>query len=118
MINLNIRQTGIGGSELAAMLGLSEYKTPLDVYLEKTGQTAPFTGNKNTERGNMQEPILAHYFGLELEMLNTESKIYKVVTVSELFEMYPNFVFPSGAKRTFCIKKGAKCCRVKRILIM
>lgn len=108
MINLDYRKNGIGGSELAAMLGLSEYKTPLDVYLEKTGQSAPFLGNKNTERGNMQEPILAHYFGLELEMLNTESEIYKVVTVSELFELYPNFVFPSGAKRTFCIKKGTK----------
>lgn len=101
MINFDIRNDGIGASGLAAMLGLSEYKTPLEVYLEKTGQSAPFLGNKNTERGNMQEPILAHYFGLELEMLNTESETYKVVTVSELFEMYPEYEFPSGAKRSY-----------------
>ncbi len=33
---LRLRQKGIGGSDVPAILGLSRYKTPLDVYNEKT----------------------------------------------------------------------------------
>lgn len=33
---LKLRQNGIGGSDVPAILGLSKYKTPLDVYNEKT----------------------------------------------------------------------------------
>lgn len=32
---LKIRQTGIGGSDIAAILGVSKYKTAYDLYLEK-----------------------------------------------------------------------------------
>ena len=35
---LKTRQTGIGGSDVAAILGLSKWKTPLDIYLAKTGE--------------------------------------------------------------------------------
>jgi len=38
---LSLRQHGIGGSDAAAVLGLSSYKTPLDVYLEKIAPVAP-----------------------------------------------------------------------------
>lgn len=34
---LKIRQTGIGGSDIAAIMGVSKYKTPYDLYLEKIG---------------------------------------------------------------------------------
>ena len=33
---LKERQQGIGGSEVAAVLGLSKWSTPFDVWLEKT----------------------------------------------------------------------------------
>lgn len=33
------RRSGIGGSDVAAVLGLSKWKTPYDLYLEKTGVT-------------------------------------------------------------------------------
>lgn len=35
---LKIRQTGIGGSDVAAILGISKYKTPYDLYLDKIGE--------------------------------------------------------------------------------
>lgn len=36
-----IRKTGIGGSEVAAVLGVCPYKTAHDVWLEKTGRKEP-----------------------------------------------------------------------------
>lgn len=36
---LNLRRKGIGGSDLAGIMGMSQYATPIDVYLDKTWQT-------------------------------------------------------------------------------
>lgn len=38
---LEIRRTGIGGSDIAAICGLSKYKTPVQIYLEKIGEEIP-----------------------------------------------------------------------------
>lgn len=38
---LKTRQTGIGGSDVAAILGLNRYRTPLDVYNDKTATDDP-----------------------------------------------------------------------------
>lgn len=53
---LELRRKGIGGSDAAAILGLSPWATPLDVYLSKTGELA-----------NDDEPSEAMYFGNILE---------------------------------------------------
>jgi putative phage-type endonuclease len=36
---LDLRRQGIGGSDLAGIMGMSNYSTPIDIYLDKTGQT-------------------------------------------------------------------------------
>lgn len=58
------RLTGIGGSEASAVIGLSKWKTPLQVYLEKTGQTEiqEIEGNKNIDVGNKAEPYLRNIY--------------------------------------------------------
>lgn len=56
---ISVRRTGIGGSDIGAISGLSPYRTPLDVYLEKIGEAPPFTGNQYTEWGNRLESIIA-----------------------------------------------------------
>lgn len=56
------RRKYLGASEVAAVLGLDRFKTPLDVYNEKTGFSIPFEGNNHTERGNALEAIAADYF--------------------------------------------------------
>jgi putative phage-type endonuclease len=38
---LRKRQSGIGGSDIAAIMGLSKYRTAMHVYLDKTRQIAP-----------------------------------------------------------------------------
>lgn len=54
-----LRKQGIGASEIAAVLGVNPYHTPLDVFLEKTGQVAAFEGNEFTHWGNRLQAVIA-----------------------------------------------------------
>lgn len=53
------RRTGIGGSDVAALLGYSKWKTPVQLFLEKTGQ---LPNEENTNEfiywGNVLEPVI------------------------------------------------------------
>ena len=66
MIDHSARRQGIGASELAAILGLDPYRTPLDVWMEKTGRTVQFMGNEATFRGNALEDAVGAYMQREL----------------------------------------------------
>ena len=55
---LKARQTGIGGSDVAAILGLSKWKTPLDVYNDKIADTPSEESNPSIEWGNRLEPVI------------------------------------------------------------
>lgn len=61
---LEERSRGLGGSDIAAALGLSPYKTPLDLYLEKTGQREPddISSVAAVEWGNRLEDVVAEKF--------------------------------------------------------
>lgn len=54
------RQQFIGGSDAAAAIGINPYKTRVDLYFEKIGQTEPFEGNEGTYWGNMLEQPVAN----------------------------------------------------------
>lgn len=56
------RRTGIGGSDVPALLGLSKWSTPLDVYLAKRGEAEPFEGNESTIWGSVLEPLILNEF--------------------------------------------------------
>jgi putative phage-type endonuclease len=68
------RQSYIGASDVAAILGLDRYRTALDVFNEKLGLTEPFLGNKHTERGNRLEAVAAEEYtaftGIKLRRRN------------------------------------------------
>lgn len=67
---LALRKQGLGASEVAAVLGLDPYRTALDVYLEKTGQAAPFEGNRFTKWGNrLEDDIVDEYLERHTEMI-------------------------------------------------
>jgi len=66
MIDHAARAKGIGASELAAVLGLDPYRTPLDVWMEKTGRKPQFMGNEATFRGNALEDAVGAYMQREL----------------------------------------------------
>lgn len=56
------RNKFIGGSDVAAMLGLSRYKTPYEVWEEKKHSIKSFEGNAATEWGKKLEPVIIAHF--------------------------------------------------------
>ena len=60
------RAQGVGGSEIGALLGLSKFQSPLELFLRKIGEDVyPFDGNVFTKAGQHDEDLLrfrAQYF--------------------------------------------------------
>ena len=61
---LNERRTGIGGSDAAAVMGLNPWKSPLDVYLDKTGQLMESPDNPALYWGRVLEEVVAREYSL------------------------------------------------------
>ena len=61
---LAMRKAGIGGSDAAAVIGLSRWKSPFQVWLEKTGQTEPddLSNNEYVYWGTVLEQAVADRF--------------------------------------------------------
>lgn len=55
------RSHGIGGSDIAAVLGLSKYRTPRDVWLDKTGRSQS-SMNEAMDWGHRLEPVVLGRF--------------------------------------------------------
>lgn len=56
------RMSGIGGSEIAAVMGKNKYKTPHQLWLEKSFKVPPFTGNAATLKGQILEDAVAKFY--------------------------------------------------------
>lgn len=70
------RRTFLGGTDMAALVGVSRWATPLDVYLEKV-ETGPVVERRKTslmDMGTMLEPVIASAFtratGIRLTRVN------------------------------------------------
>lgn len=59
---LEERRRGIGGSDVAAILGMSKYKTPLQVYLEKIGEADETPDNEAMLWGRVLEPVIRQQY--------------------------------------------------------
>lgn len=59
---LELRRTGIGGSDCAAALGMSKWKSQLALWLEKLGQDKPVEETESMYWGTVMEPILLAEF--------------------------------------------------------
>lgn len=55
---LTERQTRIGASDVASILGISPYRSAWELWMEKTGQLEPWSGNEATKLGTKAESIL------------------------------------------------------------
>lgn len=63
---LSERQKGIGGSDVAAILGINKWKTPLDVYYEKISETPIHTiETPKMKAGLMLEQVIADWYAEE-----------------------------------------------------
>lgn len=79
----------IGGSEIAAVLGLSRFKTPLSLWAEKTGQVIPedISGKLQVRLGNKLEATVCDLF--------TEETGKKLHRVNEAL-VHPKYPFLRG----------------------
>lgn len=65
---LETRTGGIGGSDAAVVLGLNKWKTPFELWLEKTGQVIPESGQSEAAYwGTVLEDMVAKEFELRTE---------------------------------------------------
>ena len=69
------RKNGIGGSDVAALLGLNPYKTPLDLWEEKTGKSEGSPAGEAAHWGKILEDIVAKEFqartGMKVQRVNS-----------------------------------------------
>jgi len=83
---LEWRRKGIGASDIAAIIGVSPYSTPYQVWLEKTGKSTGFAGNYATQRGSeLEVKARARYELVSLEDMPPGIAIhpsYEIVRVS------------------------------------
>ncbi|MCM1958003.1 YqaJ viral recombinase family protein [Acinetobacter modestus] len=56
------RKKGIGGSDVAAILGFSPYKSPYQLWLDKTGRSEKSAQNESAHFGNLLEDVVAKEF--------------------------------------------------------
>lgn len=59
---LGYRRMGLGSTDAGAALGISKYKTPYQLWEEKTGLREGFAGNNRTLRGKALEPLIAEHY--------------------------------------------------------
>jgi len=71
---LRERKTYIGGSDIGCILGLSKYKTALDVYLDKIGDTIEESTSEAAHWGNMLEDVVAKEYASRTGLEVTESE--------------------------------------------
>lgn len=56
------RKKGIGGSDVAAILGFSPYKSPYQLWLDKTGRSEKKAQNESAHFGHLLEDVVAKEF--------------------------------------------------------
>lgn len=59
---LEARRKGVGSSDCAAVCGLDEYRTSLDVWLDKTGRALERQQNDAMKMGHLLEPVIAQVY--------------------------------------------------------
>lgn len=59
---LEERRKGIGGSDIAAVLGLSPWKTAYQVYQDKRGEVVQGEGTKSMDWGKRMEPAIRQWY--------------------------------------------------------
>ena len=83
----NLRSTGIGGSDIGAIMGLSRFRTAYDVFLEKTGQKPDSPDNAAIHWGNIFEDVVAKEYQAQTGR--------KVQRINQMLR-HPDFKFVIG----------------------
>lgn len=90
------RRTGIGGSDAAAVLGLSPWATPLTVWLDKTGRAEPKDETESMRIGTELEDYVARSYSRETG--RKVQRFTKTVHDGCLLGNFDRLVVPEGKK--------------------
>lgn len=76
----------IGASDAAAVVGLSRWRTPLEVWAEKTGavESEDISGRLPVKLGNLLEPVVAQFF-----TEHTGKKVHRAASRRQFHPQYP-----------------------------
>ena len=80
---LQARQSGIGASEVGAIMGISHFDTPFSVWLKKTGQVKPEPENEAMLMGHLLEDAVAKRWEIE-----TGQKVIKA-SAADIIYVHP-----------------------------
>lgn len=77
------RKNGIGGSDVASIMGLNKYSSPLNVWLVKTGreESPDLSNNQAVEWGNRLEDVVADKFADEHPELQVRRRNATMVSI-------------------------------------
>lgn len=77
------RKNGIGGSDVASIMGLNKYSSPLNVWLVKTGreESPDLSDNQAVEWGNRLEDVVADKFADEHPELQVRRRNATIVSI-------------------------------------
>ena len=90
------RRTGIGGSDAAAILGLSPWATPVTVWLDKTGRAAPKEETEAMRIGTELEDFVARRY--ERETGRRVQRFNRMIHKGCLLGNFDRLVVPDGGK--------------------
>lgn len=108
------RRAGLGGSDIGAILGLSPYRTPVDVWAEKTGRSP---GKKETLQmrfGTYAEEFIAREYSAKTGHAVQRFKSMLHHPVAPVLGNVDRLVIPEGKKiaahqRTIRTDRGLEC---------
>ena len=99
------RAKGIGGSEVAAVLGLDPYRSPYSVWVEKSTGQSRNIDNAFTRAGNKLERIVVEYFEEETKFQIEKQRLDDFHQVT-----HPDYEYMRGSRDRVYIKPtGIKC---------
>ena len=92
---LEYRKHGIGGSDAAVVCGISRYKSPFELWLDKTGQLPEQETGEPAYWGNLLEPVVRNEFqkrtGIEVttpkQLLQSEEHPFMLANLDGICEL-------------------------------
>lgn len=95
---LQMRRTGLGGSDIGAILGLSPYRTPVDVWAEKTGRAPGQDETLQMRFGTYAEEFVAREYSAKTGLAVQRFTPMLRHPTAPIFGHVDRLVIPSGAK--------------------
>ncbi len=87
---LQLRNTGIGGSDAGAVMGMSKYSSNLAVWMDKTGRSIPdnLDNNEAVQVGNILEPLIRDH--ILPEYLEEQGHTAEVIAPTHMYRSIEN----------------------------